>query len=527
MASSAYYKISYLENQLVRRAVSNDCSGWSCLSDAAQMGIILVLIASLAAVSYLYWRFKIKPNLQAELNGSCSGSHGRVSGYWEVTRRDPNRVSITIYPEPRSPPRDEEHGLTETRDQGHTKGNCGSPRTEEITTDQAHNSLGYVATPDIHVVPPQPPPIVWAVAPSSTIPPPPPFGPPVVLAAGPSVAPLQAGTLGFGTTAGPCQPDVPPPYFGYAAPQNTQIQHPGPDKVATAQPTGAPPPARPSVPPRDIHAEPAPVTPATENRGQRRRWFFLGNRSPTVGHARTLSNSSSAETRSKSPSPPPPSVSPPSSDHGGRSSRHRSNTQPRPFPSGRRETRRHRTDSSSRSESGLSSSYINASVEVVFDNQHRHPQSRHHVHQPGGPDRRGRRDGRRDADLAPSDMIPLSRLGHSRRRSFPGSRRQPSPDIQFPSPERRRASVSFEVPRDSDVMTTTCSSQTPEPPKRSGTRARRSQSDSHDGIRRQPSQSRRRSEQPSLAGQIIETFYLMRRPLRGEEQGGRWKEARQ
>ncbi|KAK4106133.1 hypothetical protein N658DRAFT_7947 [Parathielavia hyrcaniae] len=493
------------------------------------MGIILVLVASVTTLSYLYWRFKIKPNLQPGVNAS----QGRVSGYWEVSGRDPSSVSITIYREPRPQPRDTEHGLTETRAQGRRKGDNGPPCTAHISTNQAVTPLGYAAGPDIHMVPPPPPPILWAAAAPSTIPPPPPFGPPDVLAPGPAPAPLQPGTLGFGTAPVPCQPDVPPPYFGYAAPQNAQFQYPVPSTGATTQPAGAPPPARPPVSPRDIHAETRPATPAAEARSRRRRWFSLGNRFPTVGHARTLSDSSSAENRSRSLSPPPPSVSPPSRNRGRR--------QPRPPPAVRRETRRrHRPDPSPRSEFSLSSSSTNTSVEAVFDNRRPNPGSRRqHAHHPPGPgpgrDRRVRHDERRDhTDLTPSSdiIIPLPRVRSQQPRRSPSPpaaprRRPPSPDMQFSSPERRRARVSFEVPpsRDSDVVATagsSSSSRSPEPPRRSGTRrARRSRSDGYyHGTGRQPSQARRRREPSSMAEQIIEGFDLMRRVLRGGEYRG-------
>jgi hypothetical protein len=491
-------------------------SGWNCLSDATQMGIILVVVASVLTLGYLYWRFKIKPNL----GGAGNGHRTPTSGYWEVTSRDPNRVSITIYREPR-PPRDEEAGVSAVRDSGRSKGGNGPTHAGEITTDQAPKQIGCAAAPDIHLVPPPPPPAFWTSAVSSAIPPPPPFGPPVVLDPGPPPAPLQPGTLGFGPAVVPYPPDAPPPYFDYAAPQNIQVQHPRPGQAATAQPPCTPPQPRSSVPPRNCHDEPSEATPDVAKQSPWRRWFSLGTRLPTVGHARTLSDSSSASTRSKSPSPPAPSVSPPSPRHERSHSRPSRNRQPRLPPAGSRQTRRRRTDSPPQSESSFSSSYINTSVEAVFDNQDPHPGYPQQALDFRGLERRTRRDSGRDTHLASSsDIIPLRDFRHPRRPSSRGARRPPSPDMQFPSPEPRRARVSFELPRGSEAVTSTSSSQSPKPPRRSSTRARRSRSDSyesyHDAPRRR-SQPRGDREQLSLAGRITGTFYQMRRALRGEE----------
>ncbi|KAL2166239.1 hypothetical protein VTG60DRAFT_3103 [Thermothelomyces hinnuleus] len=88
MAPLAYARTS----PLVRRARADNCSGWDCLGDAAQFGIILVIVVFALTMGYMYWRLKIKPN-----RANRSDAETTVGGYWEVTRRDPNRVSITIY----------------------------------------------------------------------------------------------------------------------------------------------------------------------------------------------------------------------------------------------------------------------------------------------------------------------------------------------------------------------------------------------------------------------------------------------
>jgi hypothetical protein len=477
------------------------------------MGIILVVAASVLALGYLYWRLKIKPNL-----GNAGNKTGApVSGYWEVTRRDPNRVSITIYREPR-PSSDEEVGTSAIRDSGRRKGgNNGPTRISEVATDQAPKQLGYASTSDIHLVPPPPPPVFWAPAASSAIPPPPPFGPPVVLAANIPSVPLQPGTLGLGPAVVPYPPDAPPPYFGYAVPPNTPVQHPRPGKMAAAQPPCTPPPTRSPVPSRNCHDEPSQAIPDAAKQSPWRRWFSLGTRLPTVGHARTLSDSSSEGTRTRSPSPPAPSVSPPRPDHERGHSRPRPSKQPRPSPAGRRPAYRRRSDSPSQSESSFSSSYINTSVEAVVDNQVPHSGYRPQAHEFRGPERRSRRDRRRDPHWASSsDIVPLSSFRRQRRPPSPGPGRPPSPDVQFPSPEPCRARVSFELPRGSGDVATS-SSQSPKSPRRSSGRAHRSRSDSYEDAHRRHSRPRGDSGQPSLADRITGTFYRMRRALRGEE----------
>lgn len=506
------------------------------------------------ALGYLYWILKVKPNLQ---NGQ-SDNQTPVNGYWEVTRSYPNRVSITIYREPR-PPSDPEVSVTEGSAPRRRKGDCDAIQLQENITSQAPIQLGVVGTSDIHLVPPPPPPppVFWtAAAPSiGMMPPPPPPGPSTFLPPGQHPAHLHPSPLGFGTAAYPCASEAPPPYFSYAAPQSFQGQTPGLGNMASAQPAWAPPtappmgppvgppmvapmaalmaapmvppmappPARPVTPQRHNADRTTQATPPVENPGWR-RWFSLGTRAPTPGHARTLSNSStSTVVRSRSPSPPPSSVSPPrrtrERNHPRRPSARRRPTRQAPQPRQNlrnRAQRQPRYDSSSPSESSADSSYLNTSAELVHDNHEPYPGFRHHARRSSVPERRRRQSINRETRLVPSQSAPHSSQ-RQQQASYPQEpRRYPSPDLQFPSPEPRRPRVSFTLPTDSEEESTT-SSRSSEHRRRSSTRPHRSRRDSNgerDGRRGPP---RRDREPPGLADRITGTFYRMRRALRGEE----------
>jgi hypothetical protein len=324
-----------------------------------------------------------------------------------------------------------------------------------------------------------------------------------------------------------------------------------PGVAATSQPAcPPPPPATSSALPRNEHRGRAHTPPVAEPQNQWRRWFSRGVRSPIIGHARTLSDVSSTAGRSRSPSPPPPSVSPPRRDRGrgGDHSRRPSNRQPhspardrqtrqRPQPprqtphSGARNQRR-RNDSPPPPESSFTSSYLNTSLEAVLDAREPPRQSfRNHVRASSDPEsRRARGHHRRrpdtgksrDTRIRPSDTVPLANLlRHHRRRR---RRLNPSPDVQFPSPEPHRPRVSFELPGYYSDDGSTSSSSLSSSSRSSGSyqrrvssRSRQPRRDGHGG-----SEGRRRGvgqerEQPGLADRITGTFYRMRRALRGED----------
>ncbi|KAK4039212.1 hypothetical protein C8A01DRAFT_47290 [Parachaetomium inaequale] len=186
-------------------------SGWNCLGDAAQCGIVLVIVAFVIVTGYLYWRLKIKPNFR----GSRGDTRTPVNGYWEVTRRDPSRVSITIYREPRMLS-DSEAAQTEGRAPRPRKGDNGPTPQENNIANQVTKQFGSASTSDVHLVPPPPPPpaVFWTAPAPSVIPPPPPFGPPTFLQLGPPPAPLHPNPLGFGTGVVPYPPVAPPPGSG-------------------------------------------------------------------------------------------------------------------------------------------------------------------------------------------------------------------------------------------------------------------------------------------------------------------------
>lgn len=482
-----------------------------------------MIIASVLVLGYLYWRFKIKPNFN---NAIGTGGRAAASGHWRVARETPNRISITICRE-RSQLADEEAGKTQSRIPERSKQDSQTTCPEKSIAKQAPKQLGTFGTSNIHLVPPPPPapPAFWTAAAPAMMPPPPPFVPPTFLPSGPPPPSLQPNNFGFGAAAVPYTPEAPPPYFHYPAPPNSQPQVP-------TQPTSAPPPDGPSAASRNGNDRTTQATQFAGDQGQKRRWFSLPFRFPTVGHARTISDSSPTATQSRSSSPLPPSVSSSSSDRDrgssrspsdGRarssSARHHSMLQPSQPP----RQHLHSTveprpdDIPSRSEPSVSSSYLNTSLEAVHDNQEQDSDARHRTRRSRRRESHGRRGTNRAARLNPSESIPLSTLGHRRRPTPRGPRRQPSSDLQYPSPEPRRARVSFTLPRDSDDLSTS-SLRSSEHDGRSGTPTGHMQRGHRDeDAHGRRSQVKVKREQHGLADRITGTFYRMRRALRGEE----------
>ncbi|KAH6636124.1 hypothetical protein F5144DRAFT_566372 [Chaetomium tenue] len=595
MAPSAYYSDFRSAGRFTQRAESDDwyvspyfdktrtnivdSSGWNCLGDAAQFGIVLVIVAVVIVLVYLYWRLQIKPGLQSRRDDS----QNPVTGYWELSRRDPSRVSITIYREPRQLC-DLEPVETDGPIPPPGKGQIGQTQQQENNIlGQMPQQLGMAHTSDIHLVPPPPPPppVVWSASPSSTVPHPPVFGPTAFVQSGHPPATFHSTPLTFGTATVPYPADVPPPYFGYAAPPNLQGKYPRPGVVPVPQPACAPPPVTPSTPPRNKKEKNVPTTPVAEPQSQWRRWFSRG-KSPATGHARTLSDSSSPASQPRSPSPPPfPTPSPsrkrrrdrstPSRRRQPQSPKQNHRTRPN-SQSPRRSTQtsaRDRRDNTppSTSESSISSSYLNTSLEAVLNTNNPHPTRStrtrtrirprassnpettppHHQHPGHAPQTQTR--------IRPSDTVPLAHDLHRRQLSDdsspqPGpSQRQrqrrhqrhptPSPDLQFPSPERRRPRVSFTLPEEEEeeeegrggVLGTSSSVSVSAGSSSLGSgwsvelgrgvelrgeersRERETRGGGGDGSGREEEEGRR----PGVAGRVTGRFYRMRRALRGED----------
>lgn len=475
----------------------------------------------------MYWRLKIKPGFQ--ITPRDDDDPAPATGHWEV-RREPNRVSITLFREPRHLS-DPEAGDPETETQGQRRRKSGNNPTrceqaiantapEQVVsakTAPAHTQLGAAGPSTLYLVPPPPPRVVWDPAAISltTMPPPPPLGPPTVLPPGLSTAPLGPSPLGVSTVPGSCPPDASPPYMGRPAPQNVQDQ--APRQGTAASPIGR----------RNSNGEMTQQTPVQENRSQWRRWFSLGGRLPTVGHASTLSDFESSSTAAprRSLSPPPPSVSPSRPNRGPGRSRHPSSELPRPSSAGYYPTarssqspwqniqggtqRRYHNDLVAHTESTVSSSYINTSLEAVFHNQEPRARSRRHDRASRSRERRSGWNGVRRTRLASPESVPLDDLSHRRTR-------RPSPDLQFPSPERGRARVSFTLPRGSDDGSTS-TSQNWEGGRRSSARAQHSPRGSHGETDRRRSQGSAERKQSGLTSRVSETLYRMRRALRGKD----------
>ncbi len=464
----------------------------------------------------MYWRLKIKPGFH--ITPRDDDDPAPATGHWEV-RREPNRVSITLFREARHL-NDLEAGESETETQGQrrrdgsnnpTRGeqtiaNTAPEQVVSARTAPAHTQLGAAGPSTLYLVPPPPPSVFWdpAAISMTTMPPPPPFGPPDVLPPGLSPTNLGPSPLGFSTVPGSCPPDAPPPYVGRPAPQNVQDQAP-------RQETAASPIRR-----RNSSGEATQQTPVQENRSQWRRWFSLGGRLPTVGHASTLSDSESTSTATprRSLSPPPPSISPSRPNHNRGLARRPSSERPRSSSARYHPTarfsqppwknlhsgtqRQHHDDLAAQTESTVSSSYISTSLEAVFHNQEPRGRSRHPDRAPRNRERCSRWGNVRKARLASPEAVPLDDLSHRRTRL-------PSPDLQYPSPERGRARVSFTLPRGSDDGSTSTSQNLE--------RGRRSSASYGDTGKRR-SHGRAERKQPGLAARMSEALYRTRRALR-------------
>jgi hypothetical protein len=529
MAPPAYSTGFHFDKGVARRTESGSCSGWDCLGEATQTGILLVVFSSVAVLGYLYWRFKIKPNRQ----------HGRAStittGQWEVTRRSPNTVSITLYREPR-PASDQEAGRTDNRTPARVrrkKGDNKSTQTGENQFNQTTAQAGAACVPQSHLLPPPlpppPAPIFWPAAAPSIIPPPPPLGHPVPWPSAPHPVPQYTVPVGPGLATAPYPPDVPPPYFNHQASQNFERYDPKPRHDETAGPAWTPQPNPWPSPPRGNQERMRPAAPPTRNQRQWRRWFSWGGRPRIPGHTTTLSNSSFTSTRSRSPSPPP---HPGSLEADGRARGHlrgspsrtarqssvnhlrtpenatRTLRQNQPV----REQRSHLFSPESQSEVSYGSSYINSSSEAVC-NPSSSPEPRHRVNRQPSRERRSYRSRGPAPRRAPSDSITLSPLPRQRSLSARPRRVEPSPDLQFPPPERRRARVSFERVTDSDRTSFTPSPRERDSAARRHSATRYARRDGLEHANRRRSQARREKEPAPL---LVEVFRLVRHALRGD-----------
>lgn len=528
-------------------------AGWDCLGDAAQFGVILVIVSVVIVLVYLYWLLQIKPGLQ----GGRDDSQNPVTGYWELSRRDPSRLSITIYREPRQLS-DSERVETDAPIPTPGKGTVGKTQQQgNNIVDQVPQQLGMAHSSDIHMVPPPPPPpppppAIWSVPSSSTAPLPSMFGPPAFVQSGHPPTTFYSNPVTFVAATVPCPPDAPPPYFGYAAPPNLQGQYLKPEVVPMPQPAFAPPPVAPSTPPRKKR-EKAEATPVAEPQSRWRRWFSLG-KPPVAGHARTLSDSSSPAGQSRSTSPPSSPAPPPARKHRryrpsaserqpkspkqDRQTRQQSQPQRRNAQTSARDQRRSSPPSESEplSISSLSSSDISTSMEAVLDAGSPRPtlapraRTRTSTRAASDPETRRPSPDRaaHQPHIRPSDTVPLADLLHRQRARqrrlspspSPSPSASPSPDLQFPSPERRRGRVSFTLPEEdrgeaSDIglsMVVTSSSE------RSvdTVESRRGRSGQRDPRRDGGERGNERGRRFGLTGRVTGRFYRMRRALRGE-----------
>ncbi|KAK4249606.1 hypothetical protein C7999DRAFT_12559, partial [Corynascus novoguineensis] len=485
-------------------------------------------------IGYMYWQLKIKPNRNRGADAEAT-----AGGYWEVTRRDPGRISITIYRNKR-PPNDPEPDQSENTDPGAKNGGREPTQHEDNITNNIPEDPGSTSTADIHLVPPPPPP------------PPPPLPPTVWTAPRPLAVPFQPnsdqsyalplqGSDGLGGIATSYVPGPPPPaYFGYSASrqvptQTFHNQHPGVSGPAPARPASAPPPlATSSNPPRNTAKFAPQSPPVAKPQSQWRRWFSLDGRFPIISHARTLSNLTSATDSSRPSSPSTPSPRCHSRDNISKRASKRQPQSPalddqiyhdtlpgrtRVFTDAPRY--RHYQDSPSYSEPSYASSYINTSMEVFCGNQQPDwEQSGNHTRVASDPESQRDAVRNRDARIRHPDTVSLASMLH---RQHPARRdhRQcrPSWDNHCPSSERRQQCVSFTLPSDSDELRPP-TSRSSDFPRRHSPRPqpRLSRASGHGyNSRRHLEFQHRKKQGMGLAERVTGTFYQMRRALRGEE----------
>ncbi|EGS20471.1 uncharacterized protein CTHT_0023030 [Thermochaetoides thermophila DSM 1495] len=258
------------------RSVSHDCSGWSCLSDAAQFGIILVIIFFVFTIAYIYWRLWIKPQRESS---NAQAEEETTSARWEVSRRSPRSITITIYREARSrgdQDNDDDEGKDNAdgsrirrrrRKKSNTNADDGEDDRTKTLATTAENILGPVVQvqppqiitsppapvayqvqfPDVHVIPPPPPAVIYTAAPQTFSPPAPLFTPTLVaepVTPPPPPPPVVVEPSGGNQDATPQQPSaVQPPC---AAQQPTQSRNGNADglsnsKTTSSQHTAIPP----------------------------------------------------------------------------------------------------------------------------------------------------------------------------------------------------------------------------------------------------------------------------------------------
>ncbi|KAL2145153.1 hypothetical protein VTI28DRAFT_7903 [Corynascus sepedonium] len=477
----------------------------------------------------MYWQLKIKPSRNRGADAEVT-----AGGYWEVTRRDPGRISITIYRNKR-PPNDPEPDQSQNTDPGAKSEGKKPTQHENNITNNIPEDLGSTSAADIHLVPPPPPlpPTIWTASVPLAVP----FQPNSDQV---HALPLQ-GSVGLGGVATSYIPGPPPPaYFGSSTSrqvptQTFHNQHLGVSGPAPPRPASTPPPSATSSNTPSITAKLTPQSPpVTKPQNQWRRWFSLNSRPPIISHARTLSNSSSAMGSSRSSSP---STSSPRCRSKDNISKRASKRQPQSpalddqiyddMPPSRPRLftdapkYRHYQDSPSYSEPSYASSYINTSMEVFCGNQQPDwEQSGNYTRVASDPESQRDAVRNRDARIRHPDTASLASMLH---RQHPARRdhrqRRPSWDNHCPSSERRQQCVSFTLPSDSDELRppTSRSSDFPRrhyPSLR--TRPSRANGQGYNSRRHLEFQHRKKRG-IGLAERVTGTFYQMRRALRGEE----------
>jgi len=511
------------------RSVSDDCSGWSCLSDAAQFGIVLVVIFFVFAVAYIYWRLWIKPQRQSS---NAQPGEETTSARWEVSRRSPRSITITIYREARS--RDDQNDdegednadgsrmRRRRRGKNNTNADDGEDDKNKTLATTTENMPGpavqvqpsqiitsspapvayQVQFPDVHVIPPPPPAVIYAAAPQTLFPPPPSFSPTIVaepVVPPPPPPPVVVEPSGVNQDAAPQPPSTvqPPcaaqqPYVvqpdpsGITNSPTVYPQAPGPNQ-AIAMPT-APPTQNPQEvnmpayhqPSTNPVAEPVPQAP-------RRRWFSLRSLIPRTGYAQTISDSGTA--------PGSPRVPPTTPNRGTGHERRASSRRGRDPTADRHESRHGRRCSRSESpgnrlwagiaSSDISMQAIQGSALGVPDRAERSPT-------PAQRQRYHRTSSASSVRPGHYDQVPLSPKAENHRSQ---------------SPDSSREEVEFAHPRDSDDMFT-CSAS--EKASHRSYHRRYSEMEYHEDEEALRSQGRRQRQ-----GGLTGLFRRMRRALRG------------
>ncbi|KAK3368179.1 hypothetical protein B0H63DRAFT_564925 [Podospora didyma] len=166
----------------IRRRDGVSCDGWDCLASGTQFGIVLVFLAVVSVVLYIYYRLIVKPHKNrhdvemALGRGNTTATRSATAISLELPPPAYQEHVAFRYPQPLIRRRTGLPGRRMTAGFGFNHGNY-----ELQTLEPRHREVRYQATTYL-----QPPPaVVFWTDPWTAMPPPPPYRPPIVIVPGP------------------------------------------------------------------------------------------------------------------------------------------------------------------------------------------------------------------------------------------------------------------------------------------------------------------------------------------------------